>query len=369
MTDEHHIKTKALVKKYLEGNCTEQEKAWIEQWYFALNDSPNELTDEVVATDLLELQHRLSNITHKKIKLTPYIQAAAAVVLVCLAMGGVLWHSNTKDNLHKSAVVVKKDILPGSNRAVLSLDGGKGIVLSEEKDRLVTDGNSIAYNDGTAIQKVDKVQMATLTTPIAGQYQVILPDGTHAWLNAKSSITYPTRFSEGGKREISVSGEVYLDVAKDPKRPFVVHTGQQQIEVLGTSFNINAYGDNGQTLTTLAEGSLRVINTRYKSNTLLVPGQQAVVSNTKDIKVQAVDIDESASWKYGLFIINDKPLSSYALQLARWYDVEVDVQSYGNTRFSAIIPRNAKLSEVLQAIELKTGVKFQMEGRRVTAIK
>lgn len=368
MTDGNHIKTKALIKKYLDGNCTEQEKSWVEQWYLALNDNPDELSDKAVATDLLALQQRLSDITNKKLRLTPYIQAAAAVILISLAIGGVLWHNKTRNNLHKNATLVTTDILPGSNRAVLSLDGGKEIMLSEDEESLVTDGNSITYNDGTAIQKIEKVQMATLTTPIAGQYQVILPDGTHAWLNAKSSITYPTRFSKG-KREISVSGEVYLDVAKDPKKPFIVHTGQQQIEVLGTSFNINAYGDNGKTLTTLAEGSLRVTSAKSKNSALLVPGQQAVVSDAKTIEVKTVDTEEASSWKQGLCIINDKPLSNYALQLERWYDVEVDIRSYGNTRFSAIIPRNAKLSEVLQAIELKTGVTFQIEGRKVTAMK
>lgn len=368
--DKHHFKAKALLEKYLEGRCTQEEAAWVEQWYLDLNNTPNDLTEEQITNDLAELQTRLSRVPqHRRLKINHYISAAAAAAVVLIMLSVVfIWNRKSINSEGEKATVQLQDILPGGNRATLSLNGGDGIVLSEQQQGLIIKSGTIAYNDGTTIETVDKIQMATLTTPVAGQYQVILPDGTHAWLNAVSSITYPTQFAND-KRAIQVTGEVYLEVAKDPNKPFIVTTSQQQIEVLGTSFNINAYGDNGKTLTTLSEGSIKLTNTSSNSNVVLKPGHQAIVTTDRNIEVRKVDSEEASSWRYGTYIVNNETLEQYARQIERWYDVQVDMQPYENVRLSAIISRSAKLSEVLQAIELKTGVKFKIEGRRVTAVK
>lgn len=367
MADQHHIKARILLKKYLEGNCTEEEKGWVEEWYLALHHKIDDITDEQVQEDLQELQHRLRTVPQQKNVFKIYIRAIAAVLVVALTVILLQWNKTANEkSIPTTVMAAHEDILPGTDRAILSFDDEEGIELSSQQQGLLNEGAMIVYKDGTTIKTIEKVQMATLRTPVAGQYQVTLPDGTKAWLNALSSIRYPTTF-EKNKRHIEVTGEVYLEVAQDRNRPFIVQTEQQHIEVLGTSFNINAYGDNGQTLTTLTEGVIRLRHDKFESEVELHPGQQAVITDKETIEVKKVDVEEASSWKDGLYIVNDEPLQQYARKIERWYDVAVDMQLHGNKRLSAIIPRNATLSEVLQAIELKTGVKFMIEGRRVSA--
>lgn len=368
MNNQHHIKARILLKRYLEGRCTEEEKAWVEEWYLALHNKIDGVTDQQMQEDLYELQHRLAEIPHRKALFRTYIRAVAAVLLVGLTVGLLLWNQKSDtENMFTYGFSEGHDIMPGTNRATLSFDGEDEIKLSGAQEGLINDGTIVAYNDGTMIKAIGKVQMAMLRTPVAGQYQVTLPDGTKAWLNALSSIRYPTAFT-GTERQVEVTGEVYLEVARDEHQPFIVQTDQQRIEVLGTSFNINAYGDGEKrTLTTLTEGAIRLRHRKFGSEVSLHPGQQAVVTDQEAIAVKRVDVEEVSSWKDGLHIVNDEPLQQYARKIERWYDVDVDMQLHGNKRLSAIIPRDAKLSEVLQAIELKTGVKFTVEGRRVSA--
>lgn len=366
MADQHHLKARTLLKRYLEGKCTEQEKAWVEEWYLSIDKHVDELIAKEVKEDLYELRNRLVEMPKHKTVFKTYIRAIAAVFLVALTTGLFLWSKKAnEESVSANVVVASQDVMPGTNRATLSFDGEDEIELSGTQEGLINDGATVVYNDGTKIKAIQNVQMATLRTPIAGQYQVTLPDGTKAWLNALSSIRYPTAFT-GTERQVEITGEVYLKVAPNVKKPFIVQTGQQRIEVLGTSFNINAYGDRGQTLTTLTEGAIRLRHSRFGSEVELHPGEQAVVTEEEIIEVKKVDVEEASSWKDGLYIVNDEPLLQYARKIERWYDVEVDMQLHGNKRFSAIIPRDAKLSEVLQAIELKTGVRFMIKGRRVS---
>ncbi len=367
MTDQHHTKARILLKKYLEGHCTEEEKTWVEEWYLALHSKIDDLADKEMQEDLYELQHRLAEIPHQKTAFKTYIRAIAAALFVALTVGLLLWNQKSgEEKVSTNVFSASQDVMPGSNRATLSFDGEDEIELSGTQEGLINDGTTVVYNDGTLIRAIDKVQTAMLHTPVAGQYQVTLPDGTKAWLNALSSIRYPTVFT-GTERQVEVTGEVYLEVARDTRKPFIVQTDQQRIEVLGTSFNINAYGDGGRTLTTLTEGAIRLRHGKFGSEVALRPGQQAVVTDQETIEVKEVDVEEASSWKEGLHIVNDEPLQQYARKIERWYDVAVDIQLHGNKRLSAIIPRDAKLSEVLQAIELKTGVKFIIEGRRLSA--
>ena len=370
MADQHHIKVRTLLRKYLEGNCTEEEKAWVEDWYLSIDNSVNELTSKEVKEDLYALQNRLLTIPKQKTAFKTYLRAVAAIVFVVLIAGLILWNKKITEEqlLNTPVVAVEQDFMPGTNRATLSFDDQDEIELNSHQEGLINDGNAIVYADGTPLKEVEKVQMATLRTPVAGQYQITLTDGTKAWLNALSSIRYPTVFT-GAERQIETSGEVYLEVVHDAQKPFIVLSGEQRIEVLGTSFNIDAYGDRGQTLTTLVEGAIRLQHNKFGNQVELHPGQQAVVRDNKAIEVKRVDTEEISSWKDGLYIVNDEPLELYARKIERWYDVEVNMKPHGKKRLSAIIPRDAKLSEVLQAIELKTGVKFIIEGRRVSAKK
>lgn len=291
----------------------------------------------------------------------PYI--AAAMVLVIASISYTLF---VQQDSMREQLVMDPDIAPGINRAVLTMADGEEIALSQQQEGVRTDDGGIRYVDGTRIKSVDAVQIVTLSTPVAGQYQVRLPDGTRAWLNASSSISYPTSFVDN-QRKISITGEVYLEVAKDAARKFIVSSGHQEIEVLGTAFNINAYGDNGKSYTALAEGSLRIKNNIHGTTALLKPGEEATVSQSSEIAVNKVDVSQMASWKDGFYLLQNQPLSVFSKQIERWYDVRIDMRDKGDMRLSAMIPRDINLSEVLQAIELKTGVKFKIEGRRITA--
>lgn len=308
---------------------------------------------------------RLSKIKRKeKLSLWPPI---AAAMLLFFGIGIYWFAGENKTETHLTSKY-GDDVLPGTNRATITLSNGESIVLGDDREGIATDGDAILYNDGTEVVGLADVQYATLTTPVGGQYQVRLPDGTRAWLNAASSITYPTQFRDGG-RSITVTGEVFLEVATDAKRPFVVTADEQHIEVLGTSFNINAYGDQGRFITTLTEGRLKVTNTRTDATALLHAGQQAIVSDRTGIALKDVDTEEYTSWKDGVYFINDQPLTAFGVQIERWYDVTIDMGGHGERRLSAMLRRDARLSEILEAIEIKTGIKFKIEGRRITAIK
>lgn len=356
---------KELLDKYISGNCTEFEKAQVEDWYLNFNTDGKDLSDAEIIDDLIEIQGKLNLITKKKEKKGTYLLLAAASIIVALCFV-FLWNNKIvpQKNRTKNVVTKGENVMPGSNKAYLSLDGQASIPLDEDNNGIVSSNSSIHYTDGTKISELNVAQSVTISTPAAGQFQVTLPDGTKVWLNALSSISFPSVFDKS-ERKVSIKGEVFFDVFRDEKKPFTVNAGRQIIEVLGTSFNINSYEDNDNTYTTLISGSLAVKNPSIANKVILKPGQQAVSNIKSLLKVSAVNVEEIYSWKDGMYILNNEPLNEFAKKIERWYDVKVDMGKHGSKRLSAIIPRNAILSEVLAAIELKTGIKFYVEERRV----
>ena len=366
MKNGEHSNGLALLKKYLEGACTAEEKRNVEEWYLTIGEDTLPSDDEIV-NDVTELQKRLKQIPERYSSTKNYITAIAASLLTFITLGTIVYFQFTAIQPSKQQLVLE-DIAPGGNKALLSIDGQTAITLNGENGGLVSNSSSLGYKDGTTIAKTENIKTITLSTPAAGQFQVVLPDGTKAWLNALSAISYPATFA-GKERQIHLKGEVYLEVAKNTHKPFIIHTDQQRIQVLGTSFNVNTYNDNGQSYTTLVSGSLRVTDTKSNHEVVLSPGQQAIVNGKDHIEVKTNGTEDSYAWKDGLYILHEEPLSQYALKIERWYDVEIDMGPYGDRKLSAIIPRDAKLSEVLQAIELKSHVKFIREGRRITVMK
>lgn len=329
---------------------------------------PQAYDAEIKEVDQLVHQQLFEKIVQKPkvryLKQAAYAAAAAVLLFFLLFM----FKQRESNEQAISQQPTQQDIQPGQEKAILTLANGKQIEL-DEKQGIQTANGQISYQNGAAITQGEELQEVLLTTPLAAQYKAILPDGTAAWLNAGSSIRYPTKFT-GNKRSVYITGEVYFEVAKNPSKPFFVYCDQQVLQVLGTHFNINSYGDQqAQVITTLAEGSLRVTNNSTNASRLLSPGQQASLSKNKQITLKTVNLEEVLAWKEGMFIINDQPLSHYARHIERWYDVKVDVNQVGDIRLSTIIPRNATLSQVLAAIELQTGVSFKIEGRRITARK
>ncbi len=328
-----------------------------EEEIMALYRSQIMQTVKNVKTKLLSGHHRTP--MKRRIIWKPFFPYAAAMLIL---MAGIFSYRFFAVPVSKS--IAGLNVGPGSNKAVLKLQNGEEIILSGQQEGIVTHAGQIDYADGTLIKAGAGVQMISISTPLSGQYQVQLPDGTKAWLNASSSIHYPTHFTDN-ERKITVTGEVYLEVAKDVMKKFIVVVKHQKIEVLGTHFNINAYEDDGRLYTTLAEGSLQVTGVLKGNKVMLHPGEQAILTQGEQLAVKRIDVNEVISWKDGFYLIKNQPLSVFSKQLERWYNVEIDMGDKGDLRLSAMIPRDVPLFEVLQAIELKTGIQFTMEERRI----
>ena len=264
----------------------------------------------------------------------------------------------------------KNDVSPGGDKATLTLADGSTIVLDEAQNgTLAQQGNSkIVKHDGRLSydptnKNSREIVYNTISTPKGGQYQLELPDGSEVWLNATSSIHFPTSFI-GTERRIEITGEAYFEIAKNPNMPFIVTVNNAEVQVLGTHFNINAYRDEDDVKTTLLEGSVRFVN---DGNTnILKPGQQAQLTKEGTTKVVGnVDVDEVVAWKNGIFDFENAGIETVMRQLSRWYDVEIEYKGKTDDLFIAEMRRNIKLSDALKALELTGKVKFDIHGKKI----
>jgi ferric-dicitrate binding protein FerR (iron transport regulator) len=226
----------------------------------------------------------------------------------------------------------------------------------------------IAYEKaGGAKMEAEKAGLYnTMSTPAGGEYQLTLADGTKVWLNAASSITFPTSFT-GKERKVSISGEAYFEVASNPSHPFIVSARGMDVTVLGTHFNINAYADEGSIRTTLLEGSVRVASERDGQAREISPGQQSSLDPAGGMHVREVNTDEVIAWKNGLFQFNKTDIQTMMRQISRWYNIEVKFAGPVNEQFSGIIPRNITLTELLTVLKT-VKVKFAIDGNKLTVM-
>jgi ferric-dicitrate binding protein FerR (iron transport regulator) len=302
---------------------------------------------------------------------------AAAVLVIGTTIGVAVFYGKQSNSSKMNVIAATTDIAPGSNKAFLTLSNGQRVELDSAAATTINDGKLAIQNKngGLVYTSGEEAVMNTMNTPNGGQYQLTLADGTKVWLNAASSITYPTAFN-GERRKVKITGEAYLEVSKDKAHPFIVDVaGQSSVEVLGTSFNINSYGDEGDTKTTLVEGSVRVEmngNASAKSSVILKPGEQAVAAGATDnqeITVNTgVDIGQTLAWKNGLFNFNGLSVHQVLNQLARWYDIKIRYEGKEpDFHFMGKMYRSANLSEVLKMLQ-KMDVKFRMEGKTLVVL-
>ena len=294
----------------------------------------------------------------------PWHYAAAAVLF--LAIGSGVYFLVAKTDTQPVAVVENTEILPGKNQAILTI-GDSVINLSDQKSGIVTAGNAIIYNDGEKIAETNK--MITLSTPRGGQFQAVLPDGSKLWLNAASFVEFPSKFSSK-ERTVKVSGEVYFEVAQNQQSPFMVKAGNTTIQVLGTSFNINAYDDERVVRTTLVNGSVRVSPLESNSgNVILKPGQQAVSSNNGEITgVFSPELANILAWKNGFFSFEKADIETVMRQLERWYDIKVQYRgTIPSVKLNGDLDRQIPLSDVLKYLS-RLNIKFEREGRTITIL-
>ncbi|WP_257669923.1 FecR family protein [Parapedobacter tibetensis] len=342
---------------------------------------------------------------------------AAAILVVVLAVGFRFYFYQEASNNQQPAVIqsVGNDVLPGGSKATLTLADGHTIDLSEAQNGIIVGSESITYQDGSLINSSSRasdptppsrskfgtgsndVTLLVLTTPKGGQYQVTLSDGTNVWLNAGSTLKYPSKFASD-KRVVELEGEAYFEVShqlsaissqpsavgnKEDQQssaqsassvfhpsheriPFLVKTQSQTVEVLGTRFNISAYPEEKETRTALMTGSVRVARPSGQS-VVLKPGQEVVNhSDAADFAVRQADVDEIEAWRNGYFGFDDKSIKYIMQKVARWYDVTViyegDVE---NRKFGCMVKQSKTLVQLLTNFKQAGILDFHIEGRRL----
>lgn len=391
-----------LLDKYLTGRLTEQER---NRFYELLNDPEHtrqlaaiidkELYEHTFESEpdnklLAAIQQNLhSGIQAEKDKRAKVIRLtrrlAVASVLV-IGICGVAWWWLTAKKPTQNEIVQAKPvndknaITPGGNKAILKLSDGREIVLdSAANGALAQQGNSqvtktksgelvyevTAQNSGGPLTTHHSpLAYNTIATPRGGQYQLVLADGSKVWLNASSSLRYPTAFT-GKERRVELTGEGYFEVARNTSMPFHVQVNKMDVEVLGTHFNINAYDDEAAVKTTLLEGSVKV---KADNSVVLKPGEQAALMGAHSQLTinHSPDIDQVMAWKNGLFQFKAAGIETVLRQAARWYDVEFVYKGNIPERFSGQISRSANAEQLLKILELTGKVKFEINGKTIT---
>lgn len=371
---------KLLLQKYISGNCTENEKAQLESWFLQQDiDAKIDLSEADHLVDLIEVRNRLELDSKNKKRhiLWPRL-AAAATITLAFGFGMYFYFAKDSKTAAKVQTEVAADIKPGGNKALLILADGKTVDLNDVKDGEVAEQSGIKITksaDGQLVYNIvssnpknnSSNSFNTIETPRGGQYQVRLPDGTKVWLNAASSLKFPTSFA-GNVREVRLSGEAYFEVAKDKTKPFKVISDKQTVEVLGTHFNISDYADETATKTTLLEGSVKVED-NTKRQILLKPGQQAILSKST-FEEQTVDVEEAVAWKNGQFVFSNERLETIMQRLGRWYDVDIEYgKGVSNLTFTGAVSKYKDVSEVLATLELTNSVHFKISNHTILVTK
>ena len=370
-------KAREILKRYNEGTCSDEEKEWVESWYLKQVDRSEDV--EISRSELDKAKQRIlenifreKGLTSAKRNLYPKVAVAASILL---AVGAAFYFSKPIFSLFNDPKpqVAYKEVLPGGEKAYLTLSDGKKIDLNNVKKGEVIGQPGIKIiktSEGELVYEIleekdvarSGTRFNTIETPQGGQFQVSLPDGTKVWLNASSSLKYPVRFA-ADQRSVEITGEAYFEVKPDKTRPFKVLSKDQLVEVLGTHFNVNTYSDEPVSRTTLIEGRVRV--TGDNDSKILKPGEQASMSSS-GLQVNTVDIEQSIAWHKGDFAFEGTELRAIMRQLARWYNVEVVYEgNIGDVKFGGSISRSKNINEVLKVLEMTKGVSFKLEGRRI----
>ncbi len=369
-----------LKKKFLNGTASPAEIELLEQ-YYELFANEQEATSQLTEPEITRLEaslkegiaYRIAVSARPSIPFYKRTLTRAAAILVFASAGLYLLYNHHPGRLQPivNNKVYKNDIAPGGNKAILTLADGSKLVLNNSKNGALAtqSGTQIVKQDSTLSYKTtvgnnSQVSYNTITTPYGGQYQLVLADGTKVWLNAASSLRYPTSFT-GKDRSVELTGEAYFEVAKNKNQPFNVKTATQTVQVLGTHFNVNAYSDEKAVKTTLLEGSVKVSSAT--ANVMISPGQQsALAKNGLFVIDKDLDTDEIVAWKNGVFQFNEADIQTIMRQIARWYNIDVEFKGTipANT-YHGKISRNSNVSQVLKILEL-SGINFTIEGRKIT---
>ena len=374
-----------ILEKYSQNACTEEELQRLEAWFLETGrGKPGVLTNDARLERILNrvrssprFDTLVSPSSTKPSRLKRlWASTSISAALLLLGIGLALYWPQSPMPTDEHAVA---DIAAGEEKAILTLADGRKITLDGRVQGTLVQENGMTIQKNAdniltyTLQETDDQEISTLTyhtieTPRGGEYQVVLSDGTIVWLNAESSLTFPSRFSTSS-REVSMRGEAYFSVVRQEQTtgrhiPFIVDTDQQRIEVLGTEFNVNSYPDRSRQQTTLVEGSVRVISRNNNQQMVLKPGQQARIGSTMEI-IQA-DLEKEIAWKHGDFIFKNDRLPDILQQVARWYNISVSYPEHlAELRYSGMVSRQRSLSAIVAMLESTGEIKVNIKERRV----
>lgn len=373
MTSEEYIK---LYQKYIAGKCNADEVRQLFDYKdgFRLIEAKETVEDEALKT---KIRNRIAKeITATRTIKLWYKYAAAAIIIIAASV--TFYLINKPDNNRKQDTVIlkpykKQMVLTDSSAVMLTLSNGSVISLNNAQNGLLTAEGASQINK-TANNEVEykaadnwdymSATINKLYVPKGTQYKLTLSDGTKVWLNANSTLYYPSAF-RGLERSVELSGEAYFEVAKNEKMPFIVKTKTTQTRVLGTHFNISAYNDDDFEKTTLAEGAVKVF--KGQNTVLLKPGQQSIAENSHgEIAIKQADLQKVLAWKEGYFLFKEDNIRDVMKQIARWYNMDIVYQTTGDGKvFGGIYSKSKGVEELLKGLELTGLVKFKIEGRRI----
>lgn len=362
-----------LAEKWKNGSITPEEERVFSEWYNAGQDEEIIIPDTFAASEEAHGARMFEAIRQRRAGLNrPRVGrwVAAAAVVLLVASGATLWGISRRTDPLKPVAKASEVIRPVGNKAFLTLGDGSVVDLDTARDGVLAENGKTKIDKqaahlvyGGEAQGPDTVYN-TLSTPKGGIYMVTLSDGSKVWLNASSALRYPTQF-RGATREVELTGEAYFEVAAAPSQPFKVKVDGMTVDVLGTHFDVMAYGDEPSITTTLLQGSVQIgMNDHHL---MLTPGQQSTVARaTGQIAARGVDVDEAVAWKNGVFQFNSEDIQSVMRKVARWYDVDVRYEGTVGQHFTGSAPRDADLATLLRRMELTNEVKFQVTGKTVT---
>ncbi len=388
------LRAASLITKYLKGQLTKTERTELNNWLKA-SDQNRKLFYELCNAGELEYQierfgisdpaegwQRTENKIAAKNSLTihkqhwkVWWQSVAALLVLALIAWQLLVHTMNKLPLTAKSLTSKYggDVLPGMLKAELVLSNGTVVQLNADKDSVFTEnGNTVQrMQDGSLLYSkvlagVNVPAYNTIRIPNAGEYRLLLEDGTKIWLNAATSLRYPVQFTGAERRVELLEGEAYFEIAKNKEKPFIVVADRMEIQAIGTAFDVNTYPrEDSSRSTTLAEGRVKV--TAGSHARLLLPGEQVRTDGTT-AQVFKADMEAVTAWKNGLFIFNGTPLPEVMNQVARWYDVRIvyDPNFREQKFFTGEIKRNVPASKLLQMMELTGIADFLITGSTIT---
>lgn len=373
-----------IIWKKIHHQTTSEEDMLLDKWLNERSSHRKYYEDAVryysngsrMANSPEELKKALENI-YRKLKLHSTTKNLQIGMLTGLAASILLFisihHFTTQEEQSPIVEQYVQSIEPGARKATLILDdgtrhdlsAGENTSIDAEGIHIVNKGNQLQYFDKEG--KASGMQYNTLKIPRGGEYFLILSDGTKVWLNSETTLRFPVHFADD-IRSVELIGEAYFDVSKDTQKPFVVSSGNQQVKVMGTQFDISSYPEDPSIYTTLVEGSVEVVrNDNSNEKIILKPNEQSVLNGTK-IQKREVDVSLYVAWKAGRFMFREQSLEVIMKTLSKWYDVQFvfNNEKCKEIRFTGNLDRTADFNSILRKIERTNEVKFEIGDNLIT---